>query len=49
MLVPQDLVEIVKDFIAELGLLFEIDNRQADVEERSEEDLSITPNAIRGL
>ena len=37
-------MEIGKDFIAELGLLFEIDNREADVEQRSEENLSITPN-----
>jgi len=47
--VPQDLAEIGKDVIAELGLLFGIDNREADVEERSEENLSITPNVIRGL
>ena len=42
MLVRQDPVEIGKDLIAELGLLFKADNRQADVEERSEENLSIT-------
>ena len=46
---PQDLAEIVKDFLAELSLLFVIDNRQADVEERSEENLLIIPNVIRVL
>ena len=45
--VRQDPVEIGKDFISELGPLFEVDNRQAGVEERSEEDLSITYNETR--
>lgn len=41
-------MEIGKDLIAKLGLLFEINNRVLDTEEWGEEDLLITRNVIRG-
>jgi len=49
MFVGQDPIEIRKDPIAELRLHVEIDNRLADVEQWSEEDLWIVPNVIGGL
>jgi hypothetical protein len=49
MLVSQDPVEIEKHIIAESRLLAKIDNWQADVEQGSEENLSIIGNAVRGL
>jgi hypothetical protein len=49
MFVREDLVEIGKDFIAKLRLLFEFDNRMTDTKEWSEENLSMTPKRNQTL